>query len=110
MATMIRMSVRGVALSGVLTRALVDDLPDDVLSWPFAPPADWFVRGPRGGIYEAIGPISASLDDTSADVFIRDQVRFTYRSEDRRYLRPGSRRYRYAQDRLAGRPTEGSKQ
>lgn len=52
----------------------------------------WYVRGPRGGVYEATGRVVRTVS-SDGDYFIRNMVRIEDRSEDSRYVRPGTRAY-----------------
>jgi hypothetical protein len=52
------------------------------------PPVDWFVKGPRGGLYEATGARTRKkVEDGMGHLYVID------RSEGLRYLRPGSKRH-----------------
>lgn len=52
------------------------------------PPIDWYVKGPRGGLYRAIGERTRQLvKDWDGRWYVKDQ------SESLRYVRPGTRRH-----------------
>lgn len=57
------------------------------------PPVPWVVRGPRGGRYVAVGARERFITETGDD-WMRNTVSIVDRSEDVKYVRPGSRLYR----------------
>lgn len=77
-----------------ITREAFNDLGANVVPLP---PVDWFVRGPRGGLYEAIGERTREIGQKNmleADWLAgRDVVYVIDSSQGVKYLRPGSKRY-----------------
>lgn len=57
------------------------------------PPDPWFVQGPRGGLYEALGAVTVLASSDYQDYFIRNLVAVKFVSDGVRYLRPGSARH-----------------
>ena len=58
------------------------------------PPVEWFVRGPRGGLYEATGEVTVEIETknmTERDWMTGlDVIYVIHKSEGLRYLRPAS--------------------
>ena len=53
------------------------------------PPEPWYVRGPRGGLYMATGPVARRVAFTGRD-FASGTVSVVDRSAGTRYIRPRS--------------------
>ena len=79
-----------------LNRALFEERGDIV---PL-PPIYWFVRGPRGGLYEASSERYRRIERTNmteADWMTgKDVVYVIDESDGLRYLRPGTKRHAFA--------------
>ena len=77
-----------------VTRELYKELGMTVVDLP---PVDWFVRGPRGGLYEATGERTRYVEDKNMLdqdwMSGRDVVYVIDQSEGLRYLRPGTKRH-----------------
>jgi len=59
------------------------------------PPIDWYVKGPRGGMYQAIGERTRQLvKDWDGHWYVKDE------SESLRYVRPGTQRHREAKEQV----------
>jgi hypothetical protein len=60
------------------------------------PPADWFVRGPRGGVYRAVGERTRSVVYGGTEEFMGGVLYIVDESDGVKYVRPGTQSHREA--------------
>ena len=77
-----------------INRAAIQDAADAMALVPL-PPIDWFVRGPRGGLYIATGERERYITENGDD-WARNTLSVVDKSKGLKYVRPGSRLAREA--------------